>query len=70
MRGWLAANLFLLGMILTACALWYLGVRSVRALALPQTAEEVLVGFVSIACIVAAALLGRQVLRAFGGRRA
>lgn len=70
MRGWLAANLFLLGMILTACGLWYLGVRSIRALALAPSVEQVLVGLVSIGCIVAAALIGRQVLRAFGGRRA
>lgn len=57
-------------MILTACGLWYLGARSVRALALPLAVEQALVGLISIACVVAAALLGRQVLRAFGGRRA
>lgn len=70
MRGWLAANLFLLGMILTAAGLWYLGVRSIRALGLPLTVEQALVGLVSIGCIAAAALIGRQVLRAFGGCRA
>jgi hypothetical protein len=70
MRGWLAANLFLLGMIAVAAGLWYLSVRSIRAIALPSTVEQVLVGFVSIACVVAAALFGREVLRAFGARRA
>lgn len=70
LRGWLVANLFLLGMILTGAGLWYLGVRSIRALDLPLTIEHVLVGFVSIACIVAAGLLGREVLRAVGRRRA
>lgn len=64
------ANLFFLGMILVACGLWYLGIRSIRALALPSSIEQLLVALVSVGCIIAAALLGREVLRAFGGRRA
>jgi hypothetical protein len=57
-------------MILTAAGMWYLGVRSIRALALPESVEQLLVGIVSIGCIIATALLGRQFLRAYGARGA
>jgi hypothetical protein len=70
MKDWLAANLFFLGMILAAWGLWYLGVRAVRSFPLAPSVEQALIAFVSVACIVGAGVIGRQVLRAFGGPRA
>ena len=61
MRGWLMANLFLLGLPTGAAALLFGGVKLVDALELPY--ETQLKAAVTVLSIIITALIARHILR-------
>jgi hypothetical protein len=62
LRGWIAVNLFFIGMIGVAAGMLFLALRSVQALALPIEVERALMAFVAVAVIVATGFFGKVML--------
>lgn len=62
MRGWLAVNLFLFGMILVGAGLLWLSFVSIRSMGLSTGTERALMACASIAAIVGAGLWGKYSL--------
>ena len=63
MKGWLAANLFLFGMVLLACGLAALAFLGVRALGLPDELERIMVAVAAVGALLSTGFLARSALR-------
>lgn len=62
MRGWLAVNLFLLGMIGVAAGLLFLCLASLRALGLDPGVERWLMALAGVATLIATGIFGKALL--------
>lgn len=62
LRGWVAVNLFLLGMVGVAAGLLLLAFASIRALHLSPNIEHGLMGGAAVVTVIAAGLWGKILL--------
>jgi hypothetical protein len=69
MRGWLFANLFLLGMAVVAAGILFGGAFAIRVLEFDVRTTQILIGFASLGSMISAGLIGRATLRRIERRR-
>lgn len=62
MRGWLLANLFLLGMAMLAASILFIGAVAVRFFHVDESTERTLIGWTAILAIIVSAFIARAAL--------
>lgn len=69
MKGWLAANLFLVGLVLTAAAILFAGAFVIRFFGVDQDTERQLIGCTAVGAVFATGLTARALLRRLERKR-
>lgn len=69
MKGWLAANLFFIGMVLAAAALLFGVAALIRLIGVAPDTERTIIGWTAIGSVFATGLIARALLRRFERKR-
>lgn len=69
LKGWLAANLFFVGLVLTAAAILFGGAVLIRFVGFEPATERQLIGWLALFSVFASGLIARAFLRRLERRR-